>query len=57
MKCFPFVTDPVFRVKCIACVPAVNIGLSFGTDGNSVQFLVVAAAPTPFSPLEPSVYM
>ena len=36
---------------------AVNIELNFDSDANSVQFPVVAAALTPLSLLEPSVYM
>ena len=52
---FPFVADILFRARCIACVSAVKIELKFGWDTDSVRFLVVAAAPTPISFLEPSV--
>ena len=54
---FPFVADNVFRAKCIACVSAVRTELNFGSDADSVRLSVVAAAPTPISLLEPSVYM
>ena len=53
---FPLVADIVFRARCIACVSAVNIELNFGSDANSVRLPVVAAAPTPISLLEPSMY-
>ena len=54
---FPHVADIVFRARCNAFVSAVNIELNFGSDANSVRLPVVAAAPTPISLLEPSVYM
>ena len=57
VKFFPFVADIVIRARCIACVSAVNIDLNFGSNANFVRFPVVAAAPTPISLLEPSVYM
>ena len=53
----PLVTEIVFRARCIACVSAVNLELNFGSDANSVRLPVVAAALTPISLLEPSVYM
>ena len=56
-KFFPFAADTVFRDSCIAYVSAVNMELNFGRDADSVQFPVEAAAPTPSSLLEPSVYM
>ena len=57
MKFFPYVADIVFRARCIACVSAVKIELNFGSDADFVRFSVVAAASTPISFLEPSVYM
>ena len=56
-KFFPFVADIVFRARWFACVSSVNMEQSFGSDADSVRFPVVAAAPTPISLLEPSVYM
>ena len=57
VKIFHFVADFVFRAWFIACASAVNIELNFGIGADSVRFPVVAAAPTPNSLLEPSVYM
>ena len=54
-KFFPFITNTVFRVKCIACVTKSE--LNFGSDANSVRFPVVAATPTAILLMEPSVYM
>ena len=56
-KFFPFDADIVFRAKCITGVSAVNIELNSGCDAYSVRFPVKAAAHTPISFLEPSVYM
>ena len=56
-KFFPFVLDTLFRTMCIACVSAVSIELNFSSDEDYVWFPVVAAAPTPISLLEPSVFM
>ena len=47
----------MFKAGCIACVSAVNIELNFGSDADYVRFPVVAAALTPISLLETSVYM
>ena len=57
VKFFPFVADPVFRARCIACISAVNIELNFGSDADFEGFPVIAAAPTTISLLELSVYM
>ena len=54
---FPPVADIVFGARCIVYVSAVNIELHFGSDANFLRLPVVAAAPTPISLLEPSVYM
>ena len=56
-KFFPFAADIVFRTSCIAYVSAVKMELNFCSDADSVRFSVEAAAPTPISLLEPSVYM
>ena len=56
-KFFHIVTEIMFRAKCIALVTAVNIEVKFGNDADSIRFPVVAAASTPMSLLEPSVYM
>ena len=54
---FLFDEDIVFRVRCIASVSAVNIELHFGSGADYVRFPVVAAASTPISLMQPSVYM
>ena len=54
---FSFVADFVVRARCFACVSAVNLELNFGSDVDYVWFTVVAAASTPISLFEPSVYM
>ena len=56
-KFFHLVADIVLRARCIACVSALNIELNFGSDADFVRFPMVAAASTPISLLEPSVYM
>ena len=56
-KLFLFVADIVFRDRLTACASAVNIELNFGIGADSVRFPVVAAAPTPNSLLEPSLYI
>ena len=56
-KLFRFDADIVFNGRLMACVSAVNIGLNFGTDAESVQFPIVASTPTPKLLLKPSVYM
>ena len=57
MKLFPFVADIVLRTRCIACVSIVKIELNLVRMQIFVRFPVAAAAPTPISLLEPSVYM
>ena len=57
MKFFPFAAVIVFRVRCIACASAEKMELNFGSDVESVRFLVVAAALTSISLFESSVYM
>ena len=54
-KFFSFAANNVFRCRCIVCVFAVHIELSFGSDANSERFPVVGAAPISLSRLEPSV--
>ena len=57
VKLIPSVADLVFKARCVALVFAVNIELQSGNDASFVWFLKVAAASTPTSVLEPSVYM
>ena len=57
VKFFHFVVDIVFKARCIACVSAVIIELIFGSEADFALFPVVAAASTPISLLEPTVYM
>ena len=47
-KFFIFAADIVLRARCIACVSAVNLELSFGSDADSVLFQVVATLPLLF---------
>ena len=56
-KFFPFVADIVFRASCIAYVSVLNMELNFCNDADFAHFPVIAAAPTPISLLEQSVYM
>ena len=55
-KFFPFAANIAFRTSWVAYVSAVNNELNFGSDADSVRLPVEAAAHTPISLLEPSVY-
>ena len=55
VKFFPFIEQDVFKARCIACISAMNTKLNFGSDADFVRFLMVVAASTPISILEPSV--
>ena len=57
VKFLPLVADIVFKPRCFACFSGVNIELNFGSDADFMRFPMVAAAPTPISVFEPSVYM
>ena len=56
-KFLSLAADIVFRASCIANFSAVKMELNFCSVADSVRFPVEAAAPTPISFLEPSVYM